>query len=60
MKAFSSYTSYVKEKHGSVNLRKELKVLKQEFYPVLRIRDVYSGSRIRIFYIPDPRSASKN
>ncbi len=27
---------------------------------VLRIRDVYPGSRIRIFSIPDPGSASKN
>jgi hypothetical protein len=25
-------------------------------FPVLRIRDVYPGSRIRIFSIPDPRS----
>ncbi len=27
---------------------------------VLRIRDVYPGSRIRMFSIPDPGSASKN
>ncbi len=35
------------------------------FFPVLRIRDVYPGSRIRILFIPDPNffhpgSASKN
>ncbi len=30
------------------------------FPPVLRIRDVYPGSRIRLFSIPDPGSASKN
>jgi hypothetical protein len=28
--------------------------------PVLRIRDVYLESRVRIFSIPDPGSASKN
>jgi hypothetical protein len=28
--------------------------------PVLRIRDVYPGSRIRIVSIPDPGSSSKN
>ncbi len=31
-----------------------------DFFPVWRIRDVYSGSRIRLFSIPDPRSSSKN
>jgi hypothetical protein len=30
------------------------------FTSVMRIRDVYLGSRIRIFSIPDPGSASKN
>ncbi len=35
---------------------------KPDFMTVLRIRDVYPGSRIRIcmFSIPDPGSASKN
>jgi hypothetical protein len=30
------------------------------FIPLLRIRDVYPGSRIRIFYLPDPGSRAKN
>jgi hypothetical protein len=43
----------------------EIEVLNRVEHAVLRIRDVYPGSRIRIFSIPDPnffhpRSASKN
>jgi hypothetical protein len=38
----------------------ELFVIKLYIIPVWRIRDVYPGSRIRLFSIPDPGSSSKN
>jgi hypothetical protein len=38
----------------------ELFVIKLYIIPVWWIRDVYPGSRIRLFSIPDPGSSSKN
>jgi hypothetical protein len=40
------------------NVRKWQEELKLK--TVLRIRDVYPGSRVRTVFIPDPGSASKN
>ncbi len=41
---------------NQIRIRVEVKI--RELWTVLRIRDVYPGSRIRLFSIPDPGSGS--
>ncbi len=48
--------AHLKEKHVRTRKASLVVLLRHSFFTVLRIRNVYPGSRIRLFSIPDPGS----